>query len=106
MTLVSTPHLLATSWVLVVPHPNPLNQVHSVVLVVVVALAVVALAAVALAAVAAVAVALAAVAEAAVAEVVSAVVAASVAMEEWAANAKLPLLIAWECYPVQWLWQL
>ncbi len=91
MTLLFTPCPLATSWVLVVPHPNPLNQVHSVVLVVAVAL---------------VAVALAAVAEAAVAEVAEAAVAASVAMEEWAANAKLPLLIALECYPVQWLWQL
>ena len=84
------------SWVLVVPHPNPLNQVHSVVLVVGVALAAVALAAGALAAVV----------EAAVAEVAEAAMAASVAMEEWAANAKLPLLIALECYPVRQLWQL
>jgi hypothetical protein len=84
--------------VLVVPHPNPLNQVHSVVLVVAVTLAAMALEAVALAVVA-----LAAVAEAAVAEVVSAAVAASAAMKEWAANAKLPLLIALECYPVRWL---
>ncbi len=81
---------------LVVPHPNPLNQVHSVVLVVAVALAAVAL----------VAVALAVVAEAAVAEVAEVAAAASVAMEERATNAKLPLLIALECYPVQWLWQL
>ncbi len=101
MTLLSTPHPLATSWVLVVPHPNPLNQVHSVVLVVAVALA-----AVALVVVAAAAVALAVVAEAEVAEVVSAAVAASAATEEWAANAKLPLLIAWKCYLVRWLWRL
>jgi hypothetical protein len=71
MTSLSTPRPLATSWMLVVPHPNPLNQVHSVVLVVAVALVAVALAAVALAAVAS-----AVVAEAAVVEVVSTAVAA------------------------------
>jgi hypothetical protein len=98
MTLLSTPRPLATSWVLVVPHPNPLNQVHSVVLVVAVALASVALAAVV--AVALAAVALAAVVEAAVAEVISVAVADSAAREEQATNAKLPLLIALECYLV------
>ena len=95
MTLLSTPRPLATSWVLIVPHPNPLNQVYSVVLVVVVALVAVALAAVVVAAVA-----LMAVAEAVVAEVVSMAVVASAATEDLAVNAKLPLLIALEYYLV------
>jgi hypothetical protein len=102
LTLLSTPCPLATSWVLVVPHPNPLNQVHSVVLVVAVALAAVALAAVALAALAlAAAVASAAAVTVAVAEAVLAAVGASVATEDQATNTKLSLLIALECYPVQ-----
>jgi hypothetical protein len=72
----------------------------------VVLVAAMALPVVALVLVAAGALALAAVALAALAEMVSAVVVASGAMEEWAMNAKLPLLIALECYPVQQLWQL